>query len=217
MSLMSADDLVLALDILGTFAFAVNGALTASEKVRLDIVGVLTLGIVTAVGGGILRDVLIGGTPPVAFTHWYYLAVATVGSLIPFFASRVPRSVRRSILLFDAVGLSLFCVVGAKRALLFGLDPVPAIILGAIAAVGGGTLRDMLIGRVPSILTGGLYAIPALVGAAIAVATVRLDVFGVPGAVLAAGVCFAIRMVGLRFNLNAPVAARSRAQRGGDE
>jgi len=105
----------------------------------------------------------------------------------------------------DAVGLSLFCVVGAQKALDFGLMAAPAIILGAVTAVGGGTIRDMLIGDVPSVLTSGLYAVPALVGAAIAVATVRDEVLGVPGAVLAASVCFAIRMIGVRFKLNAPV------------
>lgn len=195
---------VLALDLLGTFAFAINGALTAARKVRLDIVGILTLGVVTGVGGGMLRDVLIGAVPPVAFTNWVYLAAASLGAVIAFFISRPTRLLHRSILILDAVGLSLFCVVGAAKALDFGLAPVPAIILGAISAVGGGTIRDMLIGEVPSILTSGLYAIPALIGASVAVA--GYDSFGGPAAVAGALLCFAIRLVGLRYGLNAPVA-----------
>ncbi len=202
---MSTADLVLALDLLGTFAFALNGALTAARKVRLDVVGILALGIITATGGGMLRDVLIGALPPAAFQYWYYLAVATAGGVIAFFISRPIRILYKAIVLLDAIGLSLFCVVGAQKALDFGLMAAPAIILGAVTAVGGGTIRDMLIQDVPSILTSGLYAVPALIGATIAVLTANHELFGVPGAVLAASVCFAIRMVGVRYKLNAPV------------
>jgi uncharacterized membrane protein YeiH len=207
---MSAADLVLTLDILGTATFAFNGAFTASRAVRLDIVGVLALGVITAIGGGLARDVLIGAIPPAAFTTWYYLAVAGGAALVAFFISRPPRALRRPMLILDAIGLSLFCVVGAQKALDFGLDPAPAVILGAVTAVGGGTIRDMLIGRVPSVLTSGLYAIPALAGATVAVAAVRSEVFGVPVAFLAAALCFVIRMIGLRYNLNAPTPPEPR-------
>lgn len=206
---MSATDVVLALDLLGTFAFAVNGALTAARRVRLDIVGILTLGVITALGGGIVRDVLIGAIPPIAFTRWYYIAVAAGASLLAFFISRPPRLLHHSILVLDAVGLSVFCVVGAQKALHFGLAPVPAIILGAIAAVGGGTLRDVLIREVPSVLTSDLYAIPALVGAAIAALTFGDELLGVSGAVVGAATCFLIRLMALRFRLQAP-SARTR-------
>lgn len=206
---MSPTDMVLALDVLGTFAFAVNGAFTASRKVRLDIVGILALGIITAVGGGMIRDVVIGDVPPAAFTQWYYLAVAAGGALLAFFISRPPRLLYRSMLVLDAVGLSLFCVVGALKAVEFGLSPAPAIALGAVTAVGGGTVRDVLIGEIPSVLTSGLYAIPALLGASVAVATVGTGV-GAAGAVAGAVLCFGIRMVGLRYRLNAPTARHHR-------
>jgi uncharacterized membrane protein YeiH len=208
-----AADLVLALDVLGTATFAFNGAFTASRAVRLDIVGVLTLGMLTAIGGGLVRDVLIGAIPPAAFTHWYYIAVAGGAALVAFFISRPPRALRTPMLVLDAVGLSLFCVVGAQKALAHGLDPAPAVILGAVTAVGGGTLRDVLIGQVPTVLTSGLYAIPALAGATVAVAALRSEVFGIPVASLAAAVCFVIRMIGVRYNLNAPTPPR---RRGGD-
>lgn len=201
---MSAATLVLVIDLLGTFAFAVNGAFTATRTVHLDIVGVLVLGVMTAIGGGLMRDVLIGAVPPAAFTHWYYLAVAGAGALIAFFVGRPSRLLRWPIEVLDAIGLSLFCVVGAQKALDFGLDPVPAILMGALTAVGGGTIRDITIRQVPSVLTSGLYAIPALVGATIAVLAARAAVFGVPAAVLAAVTCFAIRMVGVWLNLEAP-------------
>ncbi len=204
---MSSADFVLMIDLLGTFAFALNGAFTATRTVRLDIVGVLVLGVTTAIGGGIMRDVLVGAVPPSAFTHWYYLAAAGGGALLAFFISRPSRLLTGPILIFDAIGLSLFCVTGAQKALEYGLDPAAAIIVGAIAAVGGGTVRDIMIGQVPSVLTSGLYAIPALVGAAIDVLVAPSQVLGIPVALVAATICFVIRMVGVRFKLEAPKAS----------
>lgn len=204
---MSTADFVLLIDLLGTFAFAVNGAFTATRAVHLDIVGVMVLGMMTAVGGGILRDVLIGAVPPIAFTHWYYLAAAGGGSLLAFFISRPSRLLTVPMVVLDAIGLSLFCVTGAQKALQFGLDPAAAIIVGTIAAVGGGTLRDSMIGRVPSVLTSGLYAIPALIGASIDVLVGPSTLLGIPVALIAAATCFLIRMVGIRFKLEAPKAS----------
>ena len=166
----------------GTFAFALNGAITGLEAARLDIVGMLTLGMITALGGGVLRDILIGALPPATFSSWPYLAVAAGGALIAFFLSRQLRQrFTLPIELLDAAGLSLFCVTGATKSLAFGLGAVPAVILGAVTAVGGGTIRDVLVRRVPTVLTSGLYAIPALIGAAIAVTAVRTGVYGLPG------------------------------------
>jgi uncharacterized membrane protein YeiH len=202
---------LLVLDLVGTFAFAVNGALTAVRAVHVDIVGVVTLGMITAVGGGITRDILLGALPPATFVDWRYLAVAAVGGLIAFLFSRWLDRLANSIEVLDAAGLSLFAITGAVKALGLGAGPAQAIILGTVTAVGGGTLRDVLIRRVPGVLSSGLYAIPALVGAAVVVLALSsgLDqVFGVPVALGAAGVCFLIRMVGLRFGLDAPKPPR---------
>ena len=179
---MAEPPLLLALDLTGTFAFALNGAITGLEKAKLDIIGMLTLGMVTALGGGILRDVLINALPPATFSSWPYLAVAAGGALIAFFLSRQLRRFTLTILLLDAAGLSLFCVTGATKSLEYGLGPGQAVILGAVTAVGGGTIRDVLVRQVPTVLTSGLYAIPALVGAAIAVTASRTGVYGVPAA-----------------------------------
>ena len=198
---------LLVLDLVGTFAFALNGALTAIRAVDVDLVGVLTLGIITAVGGGIVRDVLMGALPPATFVDWRYLAVAASGALVAFFFSVQLRRLRISIHLLDAAGLSLFAVTGTGKALELGMGPAQAILLGALTGVGGGTIRDVLIRRVPDVLRTGLYAIPALVAAALVVVLSRVgvsEVLGAPAALAAAGVCFAVRMVGLRFRLNAP-------------
>jgi len=196
--------LLLALDLTGTFVFALNGALTAVHAARLDIVGILTLGMITALGGGIVRDVLIGSVPPATFRDWRYLALAAGGGLIAFALSQWLDRLEMPIIVLDAVGLSVFAVIGASKALNFGLDVGPAIILGTITGVGGGTIRDTLVRQIPSVLHSELYAIPALIGAAVTVATIRAGVYGIAAALGAAAVCFVIRMLGVRFSLNAP-------------
>jgi uncharacterized membrane protein YeiH len=201
--------LLLALDLTGTFAFSLNGARTAVRAVRLDIVGVLALGMITALGGGITRDVLIDSLPPATFSDWRYLVVAAAGALIAFVAGHRLDRLAVPITVLDAVGLSLFAVTGASKALDYGLGAGQAVILGAVTAVGGGTLRDVLIRQIPSVLTSGLYAIPALLAAAVTVVTIRTDVYGVPAALGAATLCFAVRMLGVRYGLNAPAPRRT--------
>lgn len=194
----------LVLDLTGIFAFALNGALTAIRVVRIDIVGVVTLGMFTALGGGVVRDILLGALPPATFSDWRYLTVAAAGSVVAFLFSRSLDRLATVILVLDAAGLSLFAVSGALKGLDFGIGFGQAVILGTITAVGGGTLRDVLIQKIPSVLTSGLYAIPALVGAFIVVAADRIGAAGPLAAIVAAAVCFAIRMLGVRYDVQAP-------------
>ncbi|MEY7973875.1 trimeric intracellular cation channel family protein [Saccharomonospora xinjiangensis] len=213
---------ILALDLLGTFAFGLNGALTAARAARLDLVGVLVLGMMTALGGGILRDILIN-VPPTTFGDVRYLAVAAGGALVAFLLSVELERYVRLITVFDAIGLSVFCVTGASKALDAGLGSVQAVLLGVITAVGGGTLRDVVVQRVPTVLTSDFYAVPALVGAALAVAAAGIGAPGLVGALVPAAVAFAIRMLGVRYGLRVPRprTARSRRSRrrssGGDD
>lgn len=196
--------LLLVLDLTGTFVFALNGALTAVRAARLDIVGVVTLGMMTALGGGVIRDVVIGDIPPATFRDWRYFALAVAGGLVAFALSKVLNRLETSITVFDAMGLSVFAVIGTSKAADFGLGIGPTLLLGVVTAVGGGTIRDVLLGQIPTVLRSELYAIPALVAAAITVAAIRLDVYGLAAALVAAAVCFVIRMLGVRFQLNAP-------------
>jgi uncharacterized membrane protein YeiH len=205
--------LLLALDLAGTFAFGLNGALTAVRAARLDIVGVVTLGLITAIGGGAIRDVLIGAIPPATFRDWRYFALAVTGGLIAFALSRWLERLEMPITVFDAIGLSVFAVIGADKAMEFGLGVAPAVLLGTVTAVGGGTIRDVLVGQIPTVLRSELYAIPALVAAVITVAAVRLDVYGLPAALGAAAVCFLIRMVGVRYGINLPSPPGAEADR----
>ena len=195
--------------------FALNGALTAMEAEELDLVGVVMLGTLTALGGGITRDILLGELPPASFSDWRYLTIATLGSLLAFTTFRFLTSAHRLIVVFDAAGLSLFCVTGTTTALAAGLGPVQATLLGAVTAVGGGTIRDVVIRRVPTVLTSGLYAVPALAGAALTATAFSSGVDNDVAAVGAALVCFGIRMAGVRYDLQLP---RSRLRDvGGDD
>lgn len=195
---------MLGLDLLGTAAFAVNGAMTAIRTARLDIVGIITLGMVTAIGGGFIRDILLGDLPPATFLDWRYLLVAASGGLLAFFLGRKLDRLALPITILDAVGLSLFAITGTIKGLEFGLGNTQAIILGIITAVGGGTIRDVLIRQIPSILHADLYAIPALLGAGITVIVAESGLHPYPWAIIGASLCFILRMVGVKYDLQAP-------------
>jgi uncharacterized membrane protein YeiH len=202
--------LLLTLDLTGTFVFALNGALTAIEAARVDVIGVVTLGVITAIGGGAMRDLLIGAVPPAAFQDWRYLAVAIGGGLVAFGGGQRLDQLAGIITVLDAAGLSMFAVTGATKALAFGLGAMPAVILGGVTAVGGGTIRDVLVLRIPSVLhsEGTLYAIPALAAAGIAVATSSAHVYAPPAALGAVAACFGIRMLAVRYHVTAPEPRR---------
>ncbi|MEU0240006.1 trimeric intracellular cation channel family protein [Nocardiopsis sp. NPDC006198] len=203
---MSTQNLLLVLDLVGILAFAVDGALTAIRTARVDIVGVLSLGLVTAIGGGVIRDVLLGVTPA-TFQDWRYITTALAGGTLAFFLSRQLTHLSRPILLFDAAGLSLFAVIGATKAQEMGFGPLQAVLLGAITGVGGGTVRDVLLNRVPTVLSANshLYAIPAMLGAAFVVLA-NVAGFGTGlVAVVGALVCFTVRILALRYRWNAPL------------
>ncbi|MCD6641023.1 MAG: trimeric intracellular cation channel family protein [Nocardioides sp.] len=162
------------LDLVGIFAFAVSGALVAARK-HLDLFAALVLATVTGLGGGFVRDVLIGATPPAALADWRYLLVPVAAGLLTFVFHPTVGRLERIVTIFDAFGLALFCVTGALKAVSYGLGPVPAALMGLVTAVGGGMMRDVLAGRVPVIFEGVLYATPALAGAIVAVLLDRTD------------------------------------------
>ncbi len=198
--------LQLALDLSGTFVFGLNGALTAMEAENLDVVGVVVLAVITALGGGVIRDVLIGALPPAAFKDWRYLAVGGGAGIAAFFARQLWVRIKRSITVFDAAGLALFCVTGTTTAFAAHLGPFQSAVLGTITGVGGGTVRDIVIRKVPTVLSSGLYAIPAACGATLTALALEFHFYGGAIAVVAAALCFVIRMAGVHFDLNVPIS-----------
>jgi uncharacterized membrane protein YeiH len=196
--------LILALNLVGTFVFGLSGGL-AAVRAKLDLFGVVVLAAVVGLAGGIIRDLLIG-TPPATFRDWRYLAVAGAAGLVTSLAHPAINRLQRPIDALDAAGLALFCVTGAATALAHRLGVVDAVILGAITGIGGGMLRDILVGEIPMVLRGGLYAIPALVGAGIVVVAYHAGDHTVVFPIVGAMVCFVMRMAGLRYGIGLPRA-----------
>jgi len=196
--------LLLVLNLAGTFVFGLSGGLAGVQK-RLDMFGVVVLAVVVGLAGGVTRDLLIGVAPQ-TFRDWRYLAVAGGAGLVTLLAHQVLQELERPILVLDAAGLALFCVTGASTALDYRMGAVEAVVLGAITGIGGGVLRDVLLGEIPVVLRTGLYAIPALVGAAIVVVASRSGTHNLVFPLLGAVVCFVIRLAGLHFDLNVPQA-----------
>jgi uncharacterized membrane protein YeiH len=202
--------LLLVLNLAGTFVFGLSGGL-AGVQARLDAFGVVVLAVVVGLAGGITRDLLIG-IPPQTFRDWRYLAVAGGAGLVTFLAHRPLERLERPILVLDAGGLALFCVTGASTALDHRVGAVDAIVLGAITGVGGGVLRDILLGEIPVVLRTGLYAIPALLGASIVVGASKSGTHDLAVPILGAAVCFVIRLAGLYLDLNVPPAPGRRGR-----
>ena len=200
--------LLLALDLAGTFVFALSGAMTAVRH-RLDVFGILVLSLAAATFGGVARDVLIGAVPPAALSDWRYIAVSLAAGLIIFF--RHPRSsrLRTPILVLDAAGLALFAVSGALKALAFGAPPLAAIILGVLTGVGGGLARDILVAEIPTVLRAELYAVAALAGATLVVIGRTLQFPSIPAAIAGAALCFGLRFMAIRYGWRLPVACHS--------
>jgi uncharacterized membrane protein YeiH len=192
------------LDLIGIFVFAVTGALVAVRK-NLDLFAALVLAGVTGLGGGFIRDVLIGATPPAALDDWRYLLVPVGAGLLTFAFHPTIGRLERVVTVFDTFGLALFCVTGALKAVDYGLGPLPAALMGMVTGIGGGILRDVLAGRVPVIFEGVLYATPALAGAMVAVLLDRADL---PLGVVAAGgfsVCLGWRLLAAVRGWRAPL------------
>jgi uncharacterized membrane protein YeiH len=166
--MISLHSLYTFIDLAGTFAFAISGAVAARDK-GLDIFGILVVAFTVACGGGIIRDLCIGAIPPAGLSDWRYLTVAMMAAVITMSLGSISKWLNRPVLLFDALGLSLFAVSGARKALEFGHNNEVAILLGIITAVGGGVLRDVLLNRIPVIFEKEIYASAALIGAGVVV------------------------------------------------
>lgn len=196
--------LLVALDLVGIFVFATSGALVAVRK-ELDLFGVLVLAGATGLGGGFVRDVLIGAVPPAALADWRYLTVPVAAGLVTFWVHPAIGRWERQVNVFDAFGLALFCVTGALKGSAYGLGVVPAALMGMLTAIGGGIIRDVLAGRVPVIFRGELYATPALAGGALAVGGVEAGLPLLVVAPVAAAVCLTWRLLALWRGWQAPL------------
>lgn len=199
----------LVLELAGVFVFGLSGGLLAVRK-HFDVVGIGVLALLTGLGGGLIRDVIIGDAPPAAFADTRYLIVPFVAAVVVFVGHEVLERLQRAVLVFDAAGLGLFSVTGTLKALAFGLGPLQAALLGVLTAVGGGVLRDVVARDTPVLIKADstLYSVPAFIGALAIVVATRADAYqplvGL-GVVLAV---FCWRMLALWRGWRAPVAFR---------
>ncbi|WP_433238476.1 trimeric intracellular cation channel family protein [Streptosporangium sp. CA-135522] len=193
------------LDLVGIFVFALSGALVGVRK-RLDVVGMAVLAEMTALGGGILRDLILN-VRPAAFSSTGYVLVPVAATVIVFFWHPHVQRVMPAVDVLDAAGLGLFCAVGTEKALNFGLSPLHAALLGVTTAVGGGILRDILAGQIPNLLYDRqLYAVPAMLGSAVMAVLYTYDLHGWPATLAAAVFAFVLRIMAMRLRLRAPLA-----------
>lgn len=194
-----------ALDLLGTFFFAISGSMLAVQR-GYDIVGSLLLGSLTGLGGGVIRDLVIG-VRPVAFEDPLKIVPPIVAAALVFFLRSTVQRHSRPLLMFDAAGLAVFCTTGTVTALRAGMNPIAAILLGVTTGVGGGLLRDVVANRDPQLFTPtDLYAVPAFLGAILVAVLWLLGWYNAVTLYAAASVVFVFRMLSLRFHWHIPHA-----------
>ncbi|MFJ4003099.1 trimeric intracellular cation channel family protein [Streptomyces sp. NPDC090023] len=200
------------LDVIGIFVFAISGALLAVRK-NFDVFGMAVLAEVTALGGGLFRDLIIGAVPPAAFTDLGFFVTPLLATVVVFFLHPHVERIQAAVLVFDAAGLGLFCVTGTTKAYSHGLGLTASATLGLATAVGGGVLRDVLANEVPSLLRWDrdLYAVPAIVGATMVVLCIRFDALTSVTSGIAAAVAFVLRLLAMKFHWRAPRAWNRRS------
>lgn len=207
------DKFMYVLELIGVAAFAVSGAMVALVR-KADMFGVLFLGVITALGGGITRDVLLGNTPPVMFTSYTYVAVAVVSALLVFLDAFIRREKYRKHAdrldsinnIFDAVGLAVFTISGMNMSMTAGGmgNPFLVIALGVVTGVGGGVLRDMMLGIMPKLLRKRIYALASLAGGIVYYALFALGVSDILSALTGMAVIFTLRVLATVFKWNMP-------------
>jgi uncharacterized membrane protein YeiH len=204
--MVTGGDSLLVADLIGVAVFAASGASAAIAK-RLDLFGVAFVGFVAALGGGILRDLVIDAVPPLAFADWRYAVTAVLTSLVVFRLHPHLSRLRRTVLVLDAAGLGLFTVTGTLKALDAGVPAVGACLIGMLTAIGGGLARDLLTGEIPVVLQRDIYAVVSLGGAVTVTVLVWVGAAGPLPLAAAAFVMTAVRLIALRRRWSAPIAA----------
>ena len=205
------DELIYALEIIGAAAFAVSGAMAALER-EADIFGVIFLAVVTALGGGVIRDLLLGVTPPKMFVSYVYLAVAAVAALVVFADAYIRREKYRKHRdkldsinnMFDAVGLAVFTVSGMNTAMQQSDNVLLILVLGMSTGVGGGMLRDMMINKMPKVLRKRVYAVASLLGGGVYYGLFALGVHETIAAVSGMVVIIALRVLATVYKWSLP-------------
>ncbi|WP_016775560.1 trimeric intracellular cation channel family protein [Anaerophaga thermohalophila] len=197
-------EVIIWLDYIGTMVFAISGVLTAGSK-RLDLFGAMFIGVVTAIGGGTIRDLLLGVTPVSWLQGYGYLIAISSGFIITFIFRKFVAKLRKTLFLFDTIGIGVFTIIGLEKALNLGVNPAVAVIMGMTSAVVGGVIRDTLTNEVPLIFHKEIYATACITGALF---YLLFRWVGLPlpvNEILTVGIIISIRLLSIRYNISMPV------------
>ncbi len=196
-------DVLQILDILGTIAFAVSGVLAAMHE-KLDLFGVLIIAFVTAIGGGTLRDVLIGNFPVTWMQNITYTAIILITAFVVMPFNHIVGNFRKTLLLFDSIGLGVFTIVGIQKGMAFGLHPGICIVLGTVTACFGGVIRDILLNNIPIIFRKEIYASACIIGGSCYLLLNYLNIIGGVIETVCILIVVAIRLLAVRYNWQLP-------------
>ncbi len=196
-------DIFYSLDLIGTLAFAISGALVAITK-RLDPFGVFIVAFVTAVGGGTLRDVLIGRTPVGWMTDLNYIYVIAVAVILAIVFRNNWKQLSKSLFLFDTIGLGVFTIIGTEIGIHSSLHPIICIALGTMTASFGGVIRDILCNDIPVIFRKEIYATACIVGASAFILLSRTEMSTTLNSIITVGLIILIRLIAVKFKLSLP-------------
>ncbi len=193
------------LDMIGTFVFGLSGGMLAVRR-QLDLFGVIVLATATATAGGAIRDMAIGDQPAAVLRDPSYLLVTLLAGLTAFFLHRLIERASKPVMLLDALGLGTFTVAGTQKALIFGLSPAAACVIGVLTAVGGGVVRDILVTEIPRVLREEIYAVAAIIGAGLVVLGDHLGWPPLLTTAIALTTTFVVRVLSVRLGLRIPRA-----------
>lgn len=191
------------LDYIGTLVFAISGTLMAAQK-RFDIFGALTIGFATAIGGGTLRDMMLGISPVTWIQSLDYFYIITIGVIITTVFKKYILALRSTLFLFDSIGIGVFTVIGINKALLFDINPPIAILMGMITAVAGGVIRDTLCNVVPLIFRKEIYATACILGGVIYFLLKVCDLPEIVNNLITMSTIISIRILAVKYGISLP-------------
>ncbi len=196
--------IIYALDLLGTFVFAISGTMSAANK-KLDLFGAAFAGFVTAIGGGTLRDIILGKFPVSWVSDMNYFYIISIGVIVTFLFKQFIRRMKRTLFLFDTIGIGVFTIIGLEKSLLFGINPILAILMGVFTAVMGGVIRDILCNDIPLIFRKEIYATACLLGGITFLLLNYLNVNTAINQFITISFIIVFRIICIRYKLALPV------------
>ncbi|MCT4613997.1 MAG: trimeric intracellular cation channel family protein [Marinifilaceae bacterium] len=201
-------DIIYFLDMSGVLVFAISGALSASDK-NLDLFGAFFAAFITALGGGTIRDLVLGSTPVIWATNMDYFIVIGIAIVLTYFFKRHIMQWKKTLFIFDTIGIGVFTIIGLEKSLSLGFNPIVSMVMGVVTAVMGGVLRDTFVNDIPLIFRKEIYATACIIGAATYILLNKLELSDEYNLVLTTLLIIIIRTLAIRYKLSLPRIDRS--------